>query len=121
MNMSDLIARVKQHPDFTKAGMVLCHNGVVRETPASGNGQVKHMVVTVDHDRLAEVVARHKQMPGIIEILAEIAEGEKLNVGDDVMMLVVAGDVRRNVIPVMTSLIDDIKATVTSKAETLKS
>ena len=41
-------------------------------------------------------------------------------VGDDIMMLVVAGDVRTNVIPVMASLIDAVKATVTSKAEVYK-
>jgi molybdopterin synthase catalytic subunit len=127
MNISDLIDSVKRHPDFRKAGMVLCHNGVVRETPGSGcqppgsgDGVVDHLVVAVDHARLAAVVARHKQMPGIIEILAEIAEGRKLYVGDDIMMLVVAGDVRTNVIPVMTSLINDIKATVTSKTEVRK-
>jgi molybdopterin synthase catalytic subunit len=117
MNLTELVERVKKHPDFRKAGMVLCHNGVVRETPASGGGLVDHLVVSVDHKRLAEVVARHKKMPGIIEILAEIAEGRKLSVGDDIMMLVVAGDVRTNVIPVMTSLINDIKATVTGKTE----
>jgi molybdopterin synthase catalytic subunit len=124
MNLTDLVERVKQHPDFRKAGMVLCHNGVVRETPGSGGqtpgsggGLVDHLVVKVDHAKLAEVVARHKRMPGIIEILAEIAEGRKLSVGDDIMMLVVAGDVRTNVIPVMTSLIDEIKATVTGKTE----
>jgi molybdopterin synthase catalytic subunit len=117
MNLADLVERVKRHPDFRKAGMVLCHNGVVRETPGSGGGLVDHLVVKVDHAKLAEVVARHKRMPGIIEILAEIAEGRKLSVGDDIMMLVVAGDVRTNVIPVMTSLIDEIKATVTGKTE----
>jgi len=99
--------------------MVLCHNGVVRGASVDGR-TVDYMVVTVDHEKLAEVVARHKQMPGIIEILVEIADGRRLAVGDDIMLLVVAGDVRKNVIPVMASLIDEIKATVTRKAETYR-
>jgi len=120
MNISDLIDRVKKHPEFAKAGMILCHNGVVRETSAAGNRRVESLVVEADYDKLAEILERHKQMPGIIEILAEIADGRKLMVGDDIMALVVAGDVRTNVIPVMASLIDAVKATVTSKTETYK-
>ena len=121
MNITDMVNKVKRHPDFDRVGMVLCHNGVVRKTTASGDKTVESLVVTADHEKLARVVARHKQMPGIIEILAEMAaDGKKLAVGEDIMLLVVAGDVRTNVIPVMTSLIDEIKATVTAKTETYK-
>lgn len=120
MNITDMISSVKQHPDFSKAGMVLCHNGVVRETSASGDKQVECLVVSADREKLAQVVERHKQMPGIIEILAEVADGRELFVGDDIMVLVVAGDVRTNVIPAMASLIDEVKATVTRKTETYK-
>ena len=38
-------------------------------------------------------------------------------VGDDVMLLVVAGDVRENVIAVLTDTLEDIKGTVTAKTE----
>jgi len=118
MNISDMVARVKRHPDFAGAGMVLCHNGVVRATNAAGDKAVTSLTITADREKLAEIVARHKRLPGIIEILAEIApDGRKLSVGDDIMLLVVAGDVRKNVIPVMTSLIDEIKANVTRKRE----
>ncbi len=117
MNIAELMGRIKQHPDFAGAGMVLCHNGVVRETTASGDRRVKSLVVSADYEKLAEVVERHKRMPGIIEILAEIADDRELAVGDDIMLLVVAGDVRTNVIPAMASLIDAVKATVTSKTE----
>jgi molybdopterin synthase catalytic subunit len=30
MNLADLITQIKEHPDYSKAGMILCHNGVVR-------------------------------------------------------------------------------------------
>ena len=40
-----------------------------------------------------------------------------MTVGDDVMVLVVAGDVRENVIAVLEETLNEIKTTVTSKTE----
>ncbi|MDY6906185.1 MAG: molybdenum cofactor biosynthesis protein MoaE [Thermodesulfobacteriota bacterium] len=117
MDMAALVKKVKQRPDFGRAGMVLCHNGVVRGTTADGKQKVTALTVQVDHDQLAQVIAEHKEMPGIIDIQAEIAEDRQLNVGDDIMLVVVAGDVRTNVIPAMASLIDAIKSRVTSKTQ----
>jgi len=36
MDLTDMIKKVKSHPDYKKAGMILCHNGVVRETSRDG-------------------------------------------------------------------------------------
>ncbi|MDL1980525.1 MAG: hypothetical protein LWX02_03420 [Deltaproteobacteria bacterium] len=49
--------------------------------------------------------------------MVKIAEDKELSVGDDVMLLVVAGDIRKNVIKVLSEAIDDIKSTVTKKTE----
>ncbi|MDY6825086.1 MAG: molybdenum cofactor biosynthesis protein MoaE [Thermodesulfobacteriota bacterium] len=117
MDMTALVNKVKQHPDFSGAGMVLCHNGVVRGTTAEGDQQVTGLTVRVDQGQLRAVIARHQQLPGIIDIQVEIAEDRQLQVGDDIMLVVVAGDVRTHVIPAMTSLIDAIKAEVTSKTQ----
>jgi molybdopterin synthase catalytic subunit len=38
-------------------------------------------------------------------------------VGDDVMLLLVAGDIRENVIPVLYDTLNAIKTTVTEKTE----
>ncbi len=115
--MAALVEKVKKHPDYRKAGMILCHNGVVRETSSDGKTPVAGLVVTVDHEKLRQVIEKHRQMPGIIEVLAEIAENRRLAVGDDIMFLVVAGDVRANVFNAMRSLLDEVKATVTAKKE----
>ncbi len=116
MNVSDYIAKIKKHPDYSKAGMILCHNGVVRETSRNGK-KVNGLEVTVDHEKLREVIHRHKQTPGIVDIMVEIAEGKNLMVGEDVMILLVAGDIRQNVITVLSTVLDEIKTTVTSKVE----
>ena len=47
----------------------------------------------------------------------EIAENKELEVGDDVMLLLVAGDIRENVIAVLSDTLNQIKSTVTQKTE----
>jgi molybdopterin synthase catalytic subunit len=116
MNINRLIDIVKKHPDYDKAGMILCHNGVVRSTSRDGR-KVSGLSVTVDHERLRQVIQENKQKPGIVDILVEIAENRPLSVGDDVMLLVVAGDIRENVIAALKDTLDAIKTLVTQKTE----
>jgi molybdopterin synthase catalytic subunit len=116
MNAADMLQAVKSHPDFHRAGMVLCHNGVVRATSRDGR-PVSGLTVKVDHDRLASVLSKARQTPGIVDIQVAIAEGQKLSVGDDVMVLIVAGDIRENVIRTLEATLNAIKTTVTSKTE----
>ena len=116
MNLISLIEIIKRHPHYDRVGMILCHNGVVRGTSRDGR-RVSGLNITVDHEQLLEVIEKYKKKPGIIEILVTIAEDKELSVGDDVMLLVVAGDIRENVIKVLSEAIDDIKSTVTKKTE----
>jgi len=116
MDLAALLSSVKQHPDFPKAGMVLCHNGVVRETSRDGR-RVTGLRVSVDHDRLREIVETNRQRKGIVDIRVEIAEETDLEIGDDVMVLIVAGDIRETVIDTLRETLDAIKTTVTRKTE----
>ena len=115
MNLSDMIKKVKKHPEYHKAGMILCHNGGVRETSRDGK-PVSHLLVKANEEILAEIVAEMKKRPGIIEVLAEVNKG-KLFPGDDIMIVVVAGDFRENVFPVLKDAVDVIKRDVTRKVE----
>lgn len=116
MNITHLTDTIKKHQDYHKVGMILCHNGVVRGTSRDGH-PVSGLSVSVDHEKLAQIISEQKQRPGIIEILVEISEGQPLALGDDVMFLVVAGDIRDNVVPVLSDTLNAIKSTVTSKTE----
>jgi len=118
MNLISLIETIKRHPHYNRVGMILCHNGVVRGTSRDGR-KVSGLKIAVDYKKLDKVIEKHKKRPGIIEILVKIAEDKKLSVGDDVMLLVVAGDIRENVIKVLNDALDDIKSTVTKKTESL--
>ncbi len=116
MNLTDLIDKIKKHPDYDKAGMILCHNGVVRRTSRDGR-RVTGLKVQVDYEKLENVLIEFKKRPGIVDILIEIAGEKDLAVGDDVMFLVVAGDIRENVISTLSDTLNAVKSTVTSKTE----
>lgn len=116
MNAADMLQSVKSHPDYHKAGMILCHNGVVRATSRVGR-KVSGLRVAVNHDRLAAILEKARQTAGIIDIQVQIAENRQLAVGDDVMILIVAGDIRENVIRTLENTLNAIKTTVTSKTE----
>lgn len=116
-DMNRLIARIKARPDFAKVGMVLCHNGIVRGTSRDGR-PVTGVKVQADHAVLQEIIAEQKRRPGIVDILVEVNEGE-LSVGDDLLLIAVAGDIREHVIPVLTDTLNAVKARVTKKTEHL--
>ena len=116
MKIEPLIDAIKKHPDYHKAGMILCHNGVVRGTSRDGR-TVSGLRIKVDAEKLQQILEKQKNKPGIIDILVEIEENKHLSVGDDAMLLIVAGDIRENVIAALSNTLDEIKTRVTNKTE----
>ncbi|MEX1299401.1 MAG: molybdenum cofactor biosynthesis protein MoaE [Desulfotignum sp.] len=116
VTLADMVAKVKAHPRFSEAGMILAHNGVVRKTARDGK-PVSGLTIEVDHDRLEQILAKERARPGILDIQVYIQENKPLNVGDDVMFLVVAGDIRETVIAALTDTLNQIKADVTQKTQ----
>ncbi len=114
--LAQMVAQIKAHPDFSRAGMILAHNGIVRATSREGR-PVTGLEIQVDHRRLAEILQKERSRPGILDIQVHIRENTKLTVGDDVMFLVVAGDIRENVIATLTDTLNQIKSEVTSKTQ----
>lgn len=115
-SMDELIRRVKAHPDIHKVGMILCHNGIVRASDRSGEKQVVGLTVAADRRELEVIRAWGETQPGIVTVLVEAAEGE-LHVGDDLLYVVVAGDIRDHVLATMREIINRIKAGGMTKTE----
>lgn len=115
MNLQEMINKVKRHPDYPKVGMILCHNGVVRSTSRDGR-PVSELTVRVNRQPLQIIVDDIRQRPGIFEVLVEVREG-KLYPGEDVMLVVVAGDFRENVFAALMDAVNRIKTDVTQKIE----
>jgi len=116
MNAERLIAKIKTHPHYAQVGMILCHNGVVRATSRDGRS-VTGLRVAADRERLEKILNEQRSRPGVVDIQVELAADRDLSVGDDVMLLAVAGDIRENVIAVLSDTLNAIKSTVTAKTE----
>lgn len=119
MDIATMVEQIKRHPEFHKAGMILCHNGVVRGTSREGD-EVTGLEIVVDHKQLSQIIKEQKNRPGIVEILIHINEGKPLAVGDDVMFLAVAGNIRENVIETLTDTLNLVKTQVTRKTQYFK-
>lgn len=115
MDMNKMIDALKGHPDFSKMGMIASHLGVVRGTSLNGRG-VTGIEITYDQEKLSIIANETKQMAGIVEVSIEIFEG-RLNVGDDIMAVVVGGDTRDNVFPALVETVNRIKTEAAQKKE----
>jgi molybdopterin synthase catalytic subunit len=116
MDLQAMIRSVKSRPDFGKAGMILCHNGVVRRTSRDGK-PVTGLRISVDRERLGRIIEEQKKKPGILDVQVAIDDTRRLCVGDDVMFIVVAGDIRENVIAALTETLNRVKSEATSKEQ----
>jgi molybdopterin synthase catalytic subunit len=110
-----MIERVKKNTDPSKVGMITSHLGVVRRTSRNGR-EVLSIEVAYDQETLQAIVRDIKKMPGIAEVLVETREG-RLNVGEEIMAVVVAGDIRENVFPALVSTVNRIKKEASTKKE----
>jgi len=108
------LERIKEKAG-TGAGMILVHNGVVRDRDRDGR-LVSGIVVTADRGRLDAVLEEARRLPGVLAVEVEICEGA-LSVGEDLMLLGVAGDIREHVIGALTWTLNRIKTEVTRKKE----
>jgi len=109
------LKETKQSADAARVGMCLMHNGVVRGTARDGS-PVTGMELTYDHDRLQEVLASVAAMPGVATVRAWVNEG-RLAVGDDIMLALVAGDIREHVFAALQELVRRIKTEVVREQE----
>lgn len=109
------LSEVKRTSDPDRVGMVLVHNGVVRGTTRSG-APVAGMKLDVDRDRLEQTIVSALAMPGIADVRAWVNEGLLLK-GDDIMRVLVVGDIRENVFAALQHLVGVIKSEVVVEQE----
>jgi molybdopterin synthase catalytic subunit len=115
MILQKMVDAIKNRPDFDKVGMVACHNGVVRGTSRDGR-QVRGLEIEADRERLEKILLEMKGRKGIIEVKVHLFDGYR-QVGEDMMLVAVAGDIREHVFPVLEETVERIKKEVTRKKE----
>lgn len=115
MNINEMIEKFKGHPDSNKIGMIASHLGVVRGTSRNGK-EVTGIEVVYDHDEVNDIIQDIKGLPGIVEVLVDTNEGH-LKVGDEIMAVAVAGDIRENVFSALIKAVNHIKKDACRKRE----
>ena len=117
MDISKRIAELKQQPGFTdNVGMILIHNGIVRNWSRKDHNQVIALEVTPDLLKIKKLRQEYLKRRGIFEIIIEPLSGT-FQPGDDLLFIIVAGDLRENIKPVLAELLDRVKAEAISKKE----
>ena len=119
MDISKTIQQLKAEPGFTdNVGMVLVHNGVVRGWSRADRQKVDSIKIEPDTAKLETIRRELEGRPGIFRIVAHANSG-LMKPGDDVLFLIVAGDIRENVKAAFAELLDRIKAEAVFKQEVL--
>lgn len=113
--VDDWTHEVKAQPGSTAIGMILAHQGIVRGTSRSGE-PVRGMLLRTDGDRLESALAEARTWPGVFAVRGWVNEGS-LAVGDDIMKVLVAGDVRDNVSAALQRLVSLVKTDVLLESE----
>ena len=90
--------------------------GIVRGTSRSGE-PVRGMTLRCDRDRLEEALAEAATWPGVVAVRGWVNGGD-LRVGDDIMKVLVAGDIREHVFEALRHLVSLIKTDVVMESET---
>ncbi|HBI15815.1 MAG TPA: molybdopterin converting factor [Desulfobulbaceae bacterium] len=109
------LSEIKQQADPRELGMILVHNGLVRATSKDGK-EVRGIILSTDNARLKELLQEYSAKEGIEAVRAWINEGT-LQVGDNIMLVLVAGRFRTDVLPAFESLISAIKKEVVREQE----
>ena len=115
IDLNRMIQTLKEHPDYSKMGMIASHLGVVRGNSLNGQ-EVIGIEVRYDQNTIDKILSEIKGMPGIVDVLVEILTGH-LSVGDDIMAVVVGGDTREHVFPALMTAVNSIKKRGTKKKE----
>lgn len=117
MDISQTIAELKKRPEFQdNVGMILVHNGVVRNWSRNDKSLVTALEVRPDLDKIEALRQEYLQRQGIFEIIIEACAGT-FNPGDDLLFIIVAGDIRENIKPVLAELLDRVKSEAIGKRE----
>ena len=113
--MDQWLREAKADPAAKNCGMFLVHNGTVRQTAkalvrqgAEDTLPVKGMDFSCDREKLAAAIDRAYQLPGIYYIRVWLNEG-RLSLGDDIMFVLIGGDIRPHVIDALQFLVGEIK------------
>ena len=109
------LKEAKAHESAPMCGMYLTHNGTVRQTAkakvrygAENTEDVTGMIFSYDEEKVNAVIADTYKMDGIYYIKVWLNEGQ-LQMGDDIMYVLIGGDIRPRVVDALQYLVGRVK------------
>jgi len=109
------LKEAKAHESAPKIGMYLTHNGTVRQTAkakvrygAEDTKAVTGMVFSYDEEKVNAVISDTYKLDGIYYIKVWLNEG-RLSMGDDIMYVLIGGDIRPRVVDALNYLVGRVK------------
>lgn len=122
-SVDEWLKEAKNDPDALQEGMYLVHNGTVRQTPKAKVRQglddgslVKGMEFFYDAKKVDAAIAETRKMDGIFHVRVWLNEGQ-LELGEDIMFVLIGGDIRPNVIDALQFLVETIKTKCVTEIE----
>ncbi len=117
------LREAKADPSAAGCGMYLIHNGTVRQSArarvregAEDTAPVTGMRFSYDAQKVERAVAEARRMAGIGYVRVWLNEGE-LELGDDIMLVLVGGDIRPRVLDALQSLVGTLKTECVTERE----
>ena len=117
------LREAKADPSAADCGMYLIHNGTVRQSArakvrqgAADTKPVRGMRFGYDAARAAAAVEEARALPGIGYVRVWLNEGE-LGLGDDIMLVLVGGDIRPHVVDALQFLVGKLKSECVTEQE----
>ena len=116
------LKEAKAHESAPMCGMYLTHNGTVRQTAKARVRQgedapdVSGMYFTYDQAKVDAAVAETYKLEGIYYVRAWLNEGE-LGLGDDIMYVLIGGDIRPRVVDALQFLVGKLKNECVTEVE----
>ena len=109
------LKEAKLHESAPNIGMYLTHNGVVRQSAKAkvrlneeNTLPVAAMDFSYDRNKVETVLAATLQMDGIYYLKVWLNEG-RLQVGEDIMYILIGGDIRPHVVNALDYLLGRLK------------
>lgn len=114
-SLDSWLEEAKADPSAHMCGSYITHTGVVRSSPkalvrGTGNssGSVKGMRFSCDYAAVEAAADTVRNLPGIYYVKVWVSEGD-LKVGDDIMQILIGGDIRVRVMDALSHLLNQIK------------
>jgi len=111
----DINSIIDEIKEDERIGMIASHIGIVKGYSQDGK-KVKALEISFDKEKIDEIIKRTKERESILDVKVRLNEG-RLNVGDWVMIVMIAGEVRDKVFPALFEMVDMIKKEATKKRE----